>query len=196
MKSQSFKTYAETQIAVYTAMLNFIPTIQRVAKTFEGKVINRKFTTALEAASPVCHIGAPQYVEKDVPMFYCRFSEPDWNGRRQLEIELYYLDGQGVYNFYSNKFYGLEDYNKRIYGTTLWPSDYEELCKRCETVAEQIQKNIAELRDQLKNFDRALAKYNKIYEELKALMPYRSAILNAKEWEHRHAQEVAKILAV
>lgn len=185
MKSQSFETYANTQIAIYNAMLDFIPRIKAVAENFHGKVVNARFTKALEAASPTTQVH-----DRTAPVFHCYFNEL-YDGQRELIITLDYMDGEIYYNQrYMNEFYNLEDYNNRIYGG---PLDAAEFSRRLEKAAEVIRQNIDDLRDQMAGFDEALAKYNSIYEELKKLEPYRSAIRKAQERECYHARLLADL---
>lgn len=188
MKSQSFETYANTQIAIYNAMLDFIPRIKAVAENFHGKVVNARFTKALEAASPTTQTHG-----RTEPVFRCSFAER-YDGAKDLSVELSYLDGECYYNQkYMNSFYALEDYNNRIYGK---PLDAAEFSRRLEKAAEVIRQNIDDLRDQMAGFDEALDKYNSIYEELKKLEPYRSAIRKAQERECYNARRLAEVLIV
>ena len=185
MKSQSFETYATTQIAIYNAMLGFIPKIKEVAQKFDGKVINARFTTALEAASPMTQTHG-----RTEPVFRCSFAER-YDGAKDLSVELFYLDGECYYNQrYMNEFYNLEDYNNRIYGG---PLDAAEFSRRLEKAAEVIRQNIDDLRDQMAGFGEALAKYNSIYEELKKLEPYRSAMKHCTEREFEFARRLADV---
>ena len=196
MLSKSYNQHAHGQIAVYRAMLDFLPTIKEVAKKFDGKVLNARFTTALEEASPKIHIGAPQFVDRIVPMFYCKFNSP-YGLEKELSIELFYIEiggkAVGYLNEFSTKFWGLEDYKNRLYNG---PMNYEDFAARCDKCAESIRGNIEKLQDEIANLDKAIKKYNSIYEELKKLEPYRHAVLKTKEWELRNARAVAEVLAI
>lgn len=192
-KSKSFEQYANTQIAVYTAMLNFIPTIKEVARKFNGKVMNARFTAALEAASPVTHIGGPRYIEKDVPCFHCNFTQR-YDGTKDLEIKLWYLDGYDVdRNEISNTFYNIEDCNNKIYGG---PLNADELCSRLDNCAEYIRGNIQGLRDKMQKLDGVIDEYLAIYRRLAELREYGYAIQShVKEHELQDAVTIAKVPA-
>lgn len=197
MESKSYKQHAHDQIAVYRAMLDFLPTIKEVAKKFDGKVLNARFTTALEEASPKVHIGAPEFVDRIVPMFFCKFDQRWAGADRDLKIELYYIKiGNKVVrhlNEFNTRIWGLEDYKKPLYNG---PMDYEDFAANCDKCAEVIRGNIAKLEDEIANLGKAIKKYMAIYEELKKLEPYRHAVLNTKEWELRNARAVAEVLPV
>ena len=114
-----------------------------------------------------------------------------YDGAKDLSVELFYLDGECYYNQrYMNEFYNLEDNNNRIYGG---PLDAAELSRRLEKASEVIRQNIDDLRDQMAGFGEALAKYNSIYEELKKLEPYRSAMKHCTEREFEFARRLADV---
>lgn len=196
MKSNSFETYAKGQMAVYSAMLDFIPVMRETARKFDGKVINARFAKALEEASPKTHIGAPYYVEKEVPCFYCAFTDHYRFGEKELTVKCMYLDGKGVERELSNQFYCLEDIpsgvRNRIYGEVFHFDRFDYALKRTEQV---LRDNIEHLQDEMENFDRVCDEYAAIYEKLKELSKYRSAFHHVTEWELRDVKRVSEVSA-
>lgn len=186
MKSASFESYALRQIAIYTAMLDFLPVIKEVAKKFDGKVINARFTTALEAASPKTYVGPSR---REQGMFFCSFD--DNFGKKHLWIRLAYLDGEQVsYNESSAQFYCLEGIDTPIYGKEF---DFSSFADRCDKTAETIRENIEQLRDEMAHFDEALEKYRAIYAMLKEVAPYRAAMKHTQEREFEFARRLADV---
>ena len=182
MISASFNRYAQDQIMVYRVMLDFVPTIKAVAQSFDGKMINKRFTDALEAASPITHIGAPYYIEKDTACFKADFD------RGELRVKLYYWEGCGIDNDrrLSNTIFVFFP----IYGERL---DAAAFCAKLDESVQTIQGNIARLEDEQAHLPEVLDKIREAAQILASVEKYRWAVTQTKEDELSFARELAKV---
>lgn len=196
--SKSFQDHAERQIAIYSAMLDYCETLKEVARKFDGKVLNKRFTNALTDASPETH---PYWYAEGatVKCFYASFSPIYDGGKVELKITCHYLNGDSVTrgdNYY-HEFYGLdpEGLGNEWYGNRM---DAEVFASRVDTLAVKYRASINVLRDQLEHFDEVAAQYNDICRQLKALdeKGYKYMFRYAKEAEFGNINRLTQAIVI
>ena len=187
--SKSFQTHAETQICIYEAMIEYCGTMKEIARKFDGKVLNKRFTDALQAASPKTH---PFWFDegKEVPCFYAAFS-CDYS-RTELCVSLHYLNGNSVSRLFHNRIYGLDPKERGAewYGNRMDAAKFAELA---DAAAASMQEKADALRYQIAHFDEMVAKYNEVAKIVKDI-PYefRDMMTYTEEPEFRAVSQLAK----
>lgn len=187
MKSKSYETYAKTQIRVYEEMIAFADTMKAIARKYNGKVVNRRFTNEMAEAGPKWGNG--------YPCFSCGFDE---TFHYRIKVELMELpDGTRAYG-YGNRFRNLDnDVNAKSWEVMYnGPMDAEKFCSLVDKNVEGFKKEIIELRDCLEHFDEVLGVYQKVMATLRDIPDRHRWMFNhVTEWEYRNICELAKIYA-
>ena len=153
---ESAKLLTEKQLEVYENLLSYVPAIKEVVGRFDGKVLNKRFDTALRQATD----GKASCTKKTYVDGY-ELALHEYNDRCII------VDGHGAYYIKQDAI---------ILADTLWRSKTwinaegrivaDELIAVIDSAAERAAKNAKSLKEQLDSVDSLIAEYERIASEL------------------------------
>ena len=174
--------YATIQIAIYSRFLEIKESLCEVIKKFDGKVINKRFLTALESISP-----KHEYNNTTLNDFYFNFSTYGneltimfigFANNKLIRYSSEYHNQIIIYNNTSNK-----ELVSNINGKRLSADEYLLLVENAFAI---INKHIEKLIDMVEHYDEVSAVYKQAYDLLRGVKDYKNicGYANSKEEPH------------
>jgi hypothetical protein len=170
-KNEKLNKYTATQLAIYQRFLDMKEEFYKVIKAYDGKMVTKRFLSALVKASPT-HTKK-RYDGVDIEMKDFDFNFNAYCG--ELTISFRGIVN-GVSLYYSNEFctqFTIYDYDNSkaasIYNKRL---NYAKYLPLVDTFFSNIEKRVDDLIDQVEHYDKVSKVYEKAYELLKEVKGY------------------------
>ena len=176
--------YATSQLAIYSRFLELKDSFCEVIKKFNGKVINKRFLTALENISP-----KHEYNDITLSDFHFNFSTygneltitfVGYANNKLVRYSSEYHNQFTIYNYTNNR-----ELVSHINGKRLSADEYLLLVEHAFAI---INKRIEDLIDMVEHYDEVSVVYKQAYDLLRSVKDYREvcSYANSKEEPHLH----------
>ena len=181
-RNNKLNEYATIQITIYSRFLEIKESLCEVIKKFDGKVINKRFLTALESISP-----KHEYNNITLNDFHFSFSTYGneltmmFVGIANNKLIRYcseYNNQIIIYNHTNNR-----EFVSNINGKRLSADEYLLLVENAFAI---INKRIEELIDMVEHYDEVSVVYKQAYDLLRSVKDYKGicSYANSKEEPH------------